>query len=129
MTALSEQRKEWREGKARVGTLNRTKSIFDFLSFFTGDEENMDTTEPIRQPVFDDVTAIASEARNVEKGSRKNRLAALASSIQSWEDDLSHPNIKADQEPKRKVWKAPTAPADTTSNACFFFHSILFPLF
>ena len=89
----------------------------------------MDTTEPIRQPVFDDVTAIASETRNVEKGSRKNRLAALASSIQSWEDDLSHPNIKADQEPKRKVWKAPTVPTDTTSNACFFFHSILFPLF
>ena len=79
------------------------------FGFYLGNEENMDTTEPLAQPLFDDVAELASDTRGAERGNRKNRLAALASSINNWEDDLSHPNIRPAEEPKRKVWKAPTA--------------------
>ena len=41
----------------------------------------------LQQPNFD----CENREPSTDRGARKNRLAALASSINNWEDDTSHP--------------------------------------
>ena len=57
------------------------------------DENKPDDMEtdavPLEQPNFDE-----SPESSRPKPDRKNRLAALAQSINNWEDDLSHPTIR-----------------------------------
>ena len=69
----------------------RSRFVRSFVCL-TGEGEHtseMDCAAPLKQPEFSD-----SPTPSVKGTDRKARLAALANSVNTWEDDLTHVNLK-----------------------------------
>lgn len=64
------------------------------MFFSLTDDNNHELSSPIHRTEEKFTAEESSEdCKPVKRGARLDRLAALASTINNWEDDLSHPNL------------------------------------
>lgn len=64
------------------------------MQFLSADDTNIGLSSPIHrtEEKFNAEESI-TDHKPVKRGARLDRLAALASTINNWEDDLSHPTL------------------------------------
>ncbi|XP_013408740.1 anillin isoform X2 [Lingula anatina] len=71
--------------------------------------ENMEVEQPVAKPRDPDPASPPQPTPTA----RKNRLAALAQSINNWEDDLTHHEFRPKEEKPKRVWQPPPKPVET----------------
>ncbi|KAK6184693.1 hypothetical protein SNE40_007110 [Patella caerulea] len=88
--------------KSRLAVLKDTRADWSDVS-------DGETSVPVPVPRKSLSSPPPREPEPVSSSTRGNRFAKLASNINSWEDDLSHPTISKEEE-KKPRWQPPKAP-------------------
>ncbi|KAK2583292.1 hypothetical protein KPH14_009296 [Odynerus spinipes] len=92
-TVITEENKHVDKENGEVG-LSNVKSKLQRLGKLYSEDSCRELSSPIHKTEENFYTEESqTEFKSAKKGARLDRLAALASTINNWEDDLSHPTI------------------------------------
>nr|XP_012224702.1 PREDICTED: actin-binding protein anillin-like isoform X2 [Linepithema humile] len=91
-SVISENNEPDNKENGEIGTC-MVRSKLQRLGKLYSDDYNLGLSSPIHRTEEKFSAEENTEHKPIKKGARLDRLAALASTINNWEDDLSHPTI------------------------------------